>query len=148
MNNIEKIKSIVRKILQSTTKEQLKANLLEWKKSCSENLFYIDGNKYEYVYMPTLFQNASREDAYNTVLRIIEELSDEKVYSVAIPSGNCMYRTLVRNSSGSLEISDKRYQSLSLLKKHNSMVPGGITVDELHNSSLSWCMQFMEELND
>lgn len=97
-----------------------------------------------------------KEDVKNSLLDWKESCSEKLFYStktgmesVAIPQGIGLYRTLVRNArTRKLEISNKRYQSVQLLRRHNAMVPGGITVRELQNSDLSWCMQFMEELDD
>lgn len=148
MNN-EEIRSIFKNILMTNDKEDVKNSLLDWKESCSEKLFYSTKTGMECVYMPNLFPGWKRDQVYETALAIIDELSDEKKYSVAIPQGIGLYRTLVRNAhTRKLEISDKRYQSVQLLRRHNAMVPGGITVRELQNSELSWCMQFMEELDD
>lgn len=148
MNN-EEIRSIFKNILMTNDKEDVKNSLLDWKESCSEKLFYSTKTGMECLYMPNLFPGRKRDQVYETALAIIDELSDEKKYSVAIPQGIGLYRTLVRNAhTRKLEISDKRYQSVKLLRRHNAMVPGGITVRELQNSELSWCMQFMEELDD
>ena len=147
MNN-EEIRSIFKNILMSNDKEDVKNSLLDWKESCSEKLFYSTKTGMAYVYMPNLFPGWKRDQVYETALAIIDELEDEKKYSVVIPQGNGLYRTLVRNANGGLEISDKRYKNIYLVKRHNSMVPGGITVSELQNSDLKWCMQFMEELDD
>lgn len=147
MNN-EEIRSIFKNILMSNDKEDVKNSLLDWKESCSAKLFYSTKTGRAYVYMSNLFPGWKRDQVYETALAIIDELEDEKRYSVVIPSGNGLYRTLVRNANGGLEISDKRYQNVRVLKRHNTMVPGGITVSELQNSDLKWCMQFMEELDD
>lgn len=147
MNN-EEIRSIFKNILMTNDKEDVKNSLLYWKESCSEKLFYSTKTGMAYVYMPNLFPGWKRDQVYETALAIIDELEDEKRYSVVIPSGNGLYRTLVRCATGGLEISDKRYQNIKVLKRHNSMVPEGITVSELQNSDLKWCMQFMEELDD
>ena len=147
MNN-EEIRSIFKNILMTNDKEDVKNSLLDWKESCSEKLFYNTKTGMAYVYMPDLFPGWKRYQVYETALAIIDELEDEKRYSVVIPSGNGLYRTLVRNANGDLEISDKRYQNVRVLKRHNSMVPGGITVSEIQGSDLKWCMQFMEELDD
>lgn len=147
MNN-EEIRSIFKNILMTNDKEDVKNGLLDWKESCSEKLFYSTKTGMAYVYMPNLFPGWKRDQVYETALAIIDELEDEKRYSVVIPSGNGLCRTLVRSANGGLEISDKRYQNITVLKRHNSMVPGGITVSELQGSDLKWCMQFMEELDD
>lgn len=148
MNN-EEIRSIFKNILMFNSKDDVKESLSEWKESCSERLFYSTNNGTTFVCMPSLFPGWKRDQVYETVSEILDELSDEKKYSVVIPQGIGLYRTLVRNArTRKLEISDKRYQSIQLLKRHNTMVPGGITVRELQNSELSWCMQFMEELDD
>ena len=94
------------------------------------------------------FKGWKRDDFYNLVSSYPIKRPDENKVSIAIPDGDGYYRTLVRNTKGYLMLGDKRYTSLQKLKYHNSMVPGGITVSELQNSELSWCMQFMEELND
>lgn len=130
-------------------KEDVKNSLLDWKESCSEKLFYSTQTGTAYVFMPNIFPGWNRDQVYETVSEIIDELSDEKKYSVVIPQGIGLYRTLVRNThTRQLEISDRRYKNVYLLKRHNAMVPGGITVSELQDSELSWCMQFMEELDD
>ena len=147
MNN-EEIRSIFKNILMSNDKEDVKNSLLDWKESCSEKLFYSTKTGMAYMYMPNLFPGWKRDQVYETALAIIDELEDEKRYSVVIPSGNGLYRTLVRSANGGLEISDKRYQNVRVLKRHNTMVPGGITVSELQGSDLKLCMQFMEELDD
>lgn len=148
MNN-EEIRSIFKNILMTNCKEDVKNSLLDWKESCSEKLFYSTKTGMGYVYMPNLFPGWKRDQVYETALAIMDELEDEKKYSVIIPQGMGLYRTLVRNArTRQLEISDRRYQSIKLLKRHNSMVPGGITVSELQGSDLKWCMQFMEELDD
>lgn len=133
----------------NNNKEDVKNSLLDWKESCSEKLFYDTQTGKGYVVMSSLFPGWKRDKVHETVLALIDELSDEKKYSVVIPQGIGLYRTLVRNArTRKLEISDKRYQSVQLLRRHNAMVPGGITVRELQNSELSWCIQFMEELDD
>lgn len=147
MNN-EELRSVLKRILMFNSKDDIRTNLTDWKDSCSEKLFYSTSTGIETVYMSRLFPGWNRDQAYETVLEIIDELSEEKKYAVVIPQGNGLYRTLVRNANGGLEISDKRYKNIYLVKRHNSMIPGGITVSELQNSELSWCMQFMEELND
>lgn len=145
----EEIRVIFKNILTLNSKGDVKDSLSDWKESCSEKLFYDTQTGKGYVMMSSLFPGWKRDQVYETVSEILDELSDEKKYSVVIPQGIGLYRTLVRNArTRKLEISDKRYQSVQLLKRHNAMVPGGITVSELQNSELSWCMQFMEELDD
>ena len=54
----------------------------------------------------------------------------------------------MRSVNGTLCLNDREYRSIDTIKRHNSNVPGGITMEEINNSEISWCKMFMEELND
>lgn len=94
----------------------------------------------------TFFGDFSRKEVYNLIVHHVCTKQEENKLSVAIPDGSGMFMTVVRSSKGHLTIGDKRYLYKSKLREHNSYVPGGITVSELQNSGLAWCLQFAERL--
>ena len=96
----------------------------------------------------TFFGDFSRKEVYNTIVYHVCTKQGEPKLSVAIPDGSGMFMTVVRSSEGHLVIGDKRYLYKSKLKEHNSYVPGGITLPELQNSGLAWCLQFAERLDN
>lgn len=101
------------------------------------------------VNLGSVFKDFSREEVYNLIVNY-QYYTRKEVHklSIAIPDGNGMFMTLVRSSEGHLMIGEKRYLYKSKLKEHNSYVPGGITVSELQNSGLAWCLQFAERLEN
>ena len=101
------------------------------------------------VNLNTFFRDFSREEVYNFIVNYQYHMrKEEHKLSIAIPDGDGMFITLVRSSKGHLIIGEKRYLYKSKLKEHNSYVPGGITINELQNSGLAWCLQFAERLEN
>lgn len=101
------------------------------------------------VNLNTFFKDYSREEVYDFIVNYqYHTRKEEHKLSIAIPDGSGMFITLVRSSKGYLMIGEKRYLYKSKLKEHNSYVPGGITVSELQNSGLAWCLQFAERLEN
>lgn len=118
--------------------------LNEWYDSVDPNLRlpgYI-------VTLNVYFSDFSRRSLYDLIVSHVCTRPDEEKLSIAIPDGSGMFLTIVRSSKGHLMIGDKRYLYKSKLKEHNSYVPGGITLAELQNSGLAWCLQFAERLNN
>lgn len=77
------------------------------------------------------------------------DLDPEKRYTVAIPVGNGLFKTLVQQSStGNLVLGDHDYNSLEKLKRHNRNVPGGLTKEKIKKSAVSWAWQFAKEITD
>ena len=99
-----------------------------------------------YVYdLEKEFRGWSRSDVYYAVVNY----TDNNTYvTVSIPSGDGYYTTVCRSGSGNLVLSDKRYQSYDVIKRHNSQVPGGLTFEELSVSTLRWVLPFAEVVND
>lgn len=100
------------------------------------------------VNLGLVFKDFSRKVVHDLIISHVFTRPDEEKLSVAIPDGSGMFMTIVRSSKGHLLIGDKRYFYKSKLKEHNSYVPGGITVSELQNSGLAWCLQFAERLEN
>lgn len=95
-----------------------------------------------------IFKDYSRKEVYDLIVSHVPTRPNEEKLSIAIPDGSGMFITIVRSSKGHLMIGDKRYLYKSKLKEHNSYVPGGITLSELQNSGLAWCLQFAERLDN
>lgn len=95
-----------------------------------------------------MFKDYLRKDVFDIIVNHYYTRPDEEKLSVAIPDGSGMFLTIVRSSKGHLMIGDKRYLYKNKLKEHNSYVPGGITLKELQNSGLAWCLQFAERLEN
>lgn len=92
------------------------------------------------------FHGWLRKDIYDA---IVTYNTHGKTYiTVSIPSGDGYWLTVCRSGSGNLVLSDKRYQSYDVIRRHNSQVPGGLTFEELSTSPLRWVLQFAEVLND
>lgn len=100
------------------------------------------------VNLGLLFSSFSRKEVYDLIISHVSTRPDEEKLSVAIPDGSGMFLTIVRSSKGHLMVGDKRYLYKSKLREHNSYVPGGITLRELQNSGLAWCLQFAERLEN
>lgn len=95
-----------------------------------------------------MFKDCLRQEVYDIIVNHYYTRPDEEKLSIAIPDGSGMFMTIVRSSKGHLMIGDKRYLYKSKLREHNSYFPGGITLKELQNSGLAWCLQFAERLED
>lgn len=95
-----------------------------------------------------IFKDFLRKDVYDIIVDHYYTKPDEEKLSVAVPDGSGMFLTIVRSSKGHLMVGDKRYLHKSTLREHNSYVPGGITLRELQNSGLAWCLQFAERLEN
>lgn len=117
----------------------------EWFNSTSSTLSAIG----YVVNLDSYFRDCSRTEVYDFIINYHNYVkSEEEKLSVAIPDGSGMFMTIVRSSKGHLMIGEKRYLYKSKLREHNSYVPGGITVRELQNSGLAWCLQFAERLEN
>lgn len=136
-------------MLKYNSVQYLKACVDQWYGYCSRNFKYRDhtGN-YVLFDIENICNMERREDVYTELMNIIDIYSKRNNYAIVIPDNCGYYRTLCISANGELIISDKSYTDLNVLKRHNSMVPGGITVEELKKSRLSWCLQFLEELNE
>lgn len=100
------------------------------------------------VDLSEFFKGWSRKSLYELITTYVVKRPDENKLSIAIPDGNGSFLTIARGSQGGLMIGDHRYASKNKLKSHNSCVPGGITMTELNDSGLGWCLQFAERLNN
>lgn len=139
---VEVIGNIYRKC--NYNKDLVTERTKQWFNSAGSNILlpgYV-------VNLGLVFMNFSRKEVYDLIISHVSTRPDEEKLSIAIPDGSGMFLTVVRNSKGQLLIGDKRYLYKSKLKEHNSYVPGGITLSELQNSGLSWCLQFAERLNN
>ena len=139
---VEIINNIYRKC--NYKKELVAERTEQWFDSAGSNILlpgYV-------VNLGLVFMNFSRKEVYDLIVSHVFTRPDEEKLSVAIPDGSGMFLTIVRDSKGHLTIGDKRYLYKSKLKKHNYYVPGGITLSELQNSGLAWCLQFAERLEN
>lgn len=139
---LEVINNIYRKC--NYDKDLVAKRTEQWFNSTSSNLSapgYM-------VNLGSVFSSFSRKEVYDLIISHVSTRPDEEKLSVAIPDGSGMFLTIVRSSKGHLMIGDKRYLYKSKLREHNSYVPGGITLRELQNSGLAWCLQFAERLEN
>ena len=116
----------------------------KWFNSTGSNLSAPGYN----VNIGLVFKDFSRKEVYDLILSHVFTRPDEEKLSVAIPDGSGMFMTIVRSSKDNLIIGDKRYLYKSTIREHKSYVPGGITISELQNSGLAWCLQFAERLEN
>lgn len=145
----EQIVNSIKDIIVFTNTDVMIQNLKDWYTSCGSLISYrTSGGRVSYINTADIYRYYKRSFVYTTLVEYLNSKKALTKYYVAIPVGGGYYTTLTRSSSGNLELSDRRYLSIDKLKRHNSYVPGGITMEEVKNSDLSWCIPFMEELND
>lgn len=145
----EKIVNTIKDIIVFTNTEEMINNVNKWYDSCNSNLEYrkSDGS-FSHINTSDIYSMYSRKFVYESLINYLENHKGLQKYSVAIPAGNGEYVTLVRLCTGSLIIGDKRYRNIEVLKRHNSGVPGGITIEEVESSDLGWCLPFMEKMDE
>lgn len=145
----EKIVNTIKDIIVFTNTEEMINNVNKWYDSCNSNLKYrkSDGS-FSYINTSDIYSMYSRKFVYESLINYLENHKVLQKYSVAIPAGDCAYVTLVRSCSGNLVLGEKRYHNLEVLKRHNSGVPGGITIEEVESSDLGWCLPFMENMDE
>lgn len=144
----EKIINSVKSIIVFTDNDTMISNVNKWYDSCGSELFYKRSNGDESYINTSLFSIYSRKFVYETLINYLNSNKELSKYFVAIPVGNSTYRTLVRSCSGELVLSDKIYRNIDTIKRHNSYVPGGITIEEVESSDICWCLPFMEKIDE
>lgn len=137
---------LINTIHRKFTHLQIKSCMDAWLPLVSGSVWIGNSRGKGYVYdLEKDFSGWSRNDVYDAVVNY----TDNNTYvTVSIPSGDGYYITVCRSGSGNLVISDKRYQSYDVIKRHNSQVPGGLTFEELSTSTLRWVLPFAEVVND
>lgn len=145
----EKVIDYIKDIVVFTNIDEMINNVNIWYDSCNSMLKYTksDGS-FSYINTSGIYNNYSRKFVYETLINYLEKTRKLTKYFVAIPAGNSEYVTLCRLASGSLVLGDKRYRNIETIKRHNSYVPGGITIEEVKSSCLDWCLPFMEEIDE
>lgn len=145
----EKIIDYIKDVVVFTNIDEMINNVNVWYDSCNSMLKYTksDGSC-SYINTSCIYSNYSRKFVYETLINYLEKTRKLTKYFVVIPAGNGEYVTLCRLSSGSLVLGDKRYRNIETIKRHNSYVPGGITIEEVKSSCLDWCLPFMEEIDE
>ena len=144
----EPIIDYVKGFIKFTQPDEMIQNVNNWYESCGSKLWYKKSNgKDSYLETTCVFSNYNRKFVRDTIINYIESTKDSKKYYVAIPAGNGKYITILRSANGTLCLNDREYISIDTIKRHNSNVPGGITMEEINNSEIFWCKMFMEELN-
>ena len=145
----ERIVNTIKDIIKFTDTEEMIHNVNKWYDSCSSNLEYTKSNgSFSYINTSDVYGMYSRKFVYESLINYLENHRGLQKYSVAIPAGNGEYITLARSCTGSLIIGEKRYRNIEVLKRHNSQVPGGITIEEVESSDLGWCLPFMEKMDE
>ena len=137
---------LINTIHRKFTHLQIKSCMDAWLPLVSGSVWIGNSRGKGYVYdLEKDFHGWSRNDVYDAVVNY----TDNKTYvTVSIPSGDGYYITVCRSGSGNLVLSDKRYQSYDVIRRHNSQVPGGLTFEELSVSTLRWVLPFSEVVND
>lgn len=145
----EKIVNTIKDIIVFTNTEEMINNVNKWYDSCNSNIEYTksDGS-FSYINTSDIYSMYSRKFVYESLINYLENHRVLQKYSVAIPAGHGEYVTLVRSCSGNLILGEKRYRNIEVLKRHNSGVPGGITIEEVESSDLGWCLPFMEKIDE
>lgn len=124
-------------------------NVNNWYNSCGSNLRYTKSNgSVSCINTAGIYNIYSRRFVYETLINYLNDKRKSPKYYVVIPAGNGEYLTLCRLSSGSLILGEKRYKNIDTIKRHNSYVPGGITIEEVESSDLDWCIPFMENIDE
>lgn len=138
--------NLINTIHRKFTHFQIKSCMDAWLPLVSGSAWIGNSQGKGYVYdLEKDFRGWSRNDVYDAVVNY----TDNKTYvTVPIPYGDGYYITVCRSGSGNLVLSDKRYQSYDVIKRHNRQVPGGLTFEELSRSPLRWVLQFAEVVND
>lgn len=141
-DQIHLIKTIYRKF----THLQIKSCMDAWLPLVSGSAWIGNSQGNGYVYdLEKDFHGWSRNDVYDS---IVNYTNNNTHVTVSIPSGDGYYITVCRSGSGNLVLSDKRYKSYDVIKRHNSQVPRGLTFEELSTSTLRWVLPFAEVVND
>lgn len=137
---------LINTIHRKFTHLQIKSCMNAWLPLVSGSVWIGDSRGKRYVYdLEKDFNGWSRNDVYDAIVNY----TDNNTYvTVSIPSGDGYYITVCRSGSGNLVLSDKKYQSYDVIKRHNSQVPGGLTFEELSTSTLRWVLPFAEVVND
>lgn len=137
---------LINTIHRKFTHLQIKSCMDAWLPLVSGSVWIGNSRGKGYVYdLEKDFNGWSRNDVYDAIVNY----TDNNTYvTVSIPSGDGYYITVCRSGSGNLVLSDKRYQSYDVIKRHNSQVPGGLTFEELSVSTLRWVLPFAEVVND
>lgn len=145
----EKIIDCIKETIVFTDINDMINNVNQWYDSCDSNLRYTKSNgSVSYINTACIYNIYSRKFVYETLINYLNEKRNSPRYFVVIPAGNGEYITLCRLSSGNLIIGDKRYKNIDTIKRHNSYVPGGITLEEVESSGLCWCIPFMEKIDE
>lgn len=137
---------LINSIHSKFTHSQIKSCMDSWLTLVSGSAWICNSQGKGCVYdLEKEFHGWSRNDVYDAIVNY----EDIKTYvTVSIPSGDGFYITVCRSGSGNLVLSDKRYQSYDVIRRHNSQVPGGLTFEELSRSPIRWVLQFAEVVND
>lgn len=135
----------IRGMYRKFDKEIITKAMDNWLDSLDNNLYISVGNKSGNFNIGLKFPGHGRKAIYDAIVNF--EQSGTLV-TVSIPSGDGFYITVCRSGSGNLVISDKRYQSYNIIKRHNRQVPGGLTFEELSRSPIRWVLEFAEVVND
>lgn len=144
----ERIVNTIKDIIRFTDTEEMISNVNKWYDSCGSKLNCRKSDGSISHIDTDIFSMYSREFVYQCLINYLESLKVLQKYFVAIPAGNGEYVTLVRSCTGSLILGEKRYLHIEVLKRHNSQVPGGITIEEVESSDLGWCLPFMEKMDE
>lgn len=145
----EQIVDCIRDTIIFTNVDVMISNVNKWYNSCGSELNYTKSNGYEsYINTSCIYRNYSRKYVYEVLINYLENIKESPKYFVAIPAGSNNYVTLIRSTSGNLMLGDKTYTNTDVIKRHNSYVPGGITMEEVKSSKLSWCIPFMEKIDE
>lgn len=128
----EKIIDCIRDTIVFTNIDEMINNVNIWYDSCNSMLKYTksDGSL-SHINTSDIYNIYSRKFVYETLINYLENVRKLDKYFVVIPAGNGEYVTLCRLASGSLVIGEKRYRNIETIKRHNSYVPGGITIEEV-----------------
>lgn len=83
-------------------------NVNNWYESCDSKLWYKKSNgKDSYIETSCIFSSYKRKFVRDTIVSYLNDTENSVKCYVAIPSGNGIYRTIVRSANGSLVLSDK-----------------------------------------
>lgn len=145
----ERVVDHIKDLIVFTNIDDMIKNVNNWYDSCGSRLEYMKSNgNIGYVETSDIYGIYSRKFVYESLITYLENKKKSDKYFVAIPAGDNAYVTLVRFCSGNLVLGDRRYFILEVLKRHNSNVPGGITLEEVESSDLGWCLPFMEKIDE
>ena len=132
-NLTEKQKSLLYSIHNNHNKESIKNSMNIWLTLADSKVWISDGNTNYWYDLGKEFEGYLRKDVYEIVVNY--KNTGTKV-TVAIPIDDGLYLTVCRSGSGNLVVGEKIYRNLETLKRHNSMVPRGLTSEELLESPI------------